>query len=113
VLILPLLKFVYRVPRCSIPSSCRARIPKLLPMADSRIYVGGITSCAPIPSSLIVPALPATPKAFLSLTFFFKLKDDVMRKQRVKMEVQVRRQTQVPCAASSSATSGMISLPRS
>jgi hypothetical protein len=113
VLILPLLKFVYRVPRCFIPSSCRARTRKLLPMANSQIYVGGITSCALIPSSSIVPALPATPKALLSLTFFFKLKDHVMRKQRVKMEAQVKRQTQVPRAASSSATSGMISLPRS
>jgi hypothetical protein len=57
--------------------------------------------------------LPATPEAFLSLTFSVKLKDDDMRKQRVKMEAQVKRQTQVPRAASSSTTSGMISLPMS
>ncbi|KDR79719.1 hypothetical protein GALMADRAFT_93552 [Galerina marginata CBS 339.88] len=53
--------------------------------------------------------LPSTPDAFLSLVFSVKLKDDDVRKQRVKMEAQVKRQTQVPRAAS---TSGMISLPR-
>lgn len=57
--------------------------------------------------------LPPTPEAFLTLTFSVKLKDDDMRKQRVKMEAQVKRQTQVPRMASSSTTSGMISLPRS
>ncbi|KAF8956630.1 rab-GTPase-TBC domain-containing protein [Flammula alnicola] len=53
--------------------------------------------------------LPPTPDAFLALAFAVKLKDDDMRKQRVKMEAQVKRQTQVPRTAS---TSGMISLPR-
>ncbi len=55
--------------------------------------------------------LPPSADAFLTLVFGVKLKDDDMRKQRVKMEAQVKRQTQVPRAASSSGM-GMISLPR-
>ncbi|KAF9470703.1 hypothetical protein BDN70DRAFT_659976 [Pholiota conissans] len=53
--------------------------------------------------------LPPTPDAFLGLAFNVKHKDDDMRKQRVKMEAQIKRQTQVPRTAS---TSGMISYPR-
>ncbi|KAF8149384.1 hypothetical protein B0H34DRAFT_733556 [Crassisporium funariophilum] len=52
--------------------------------------------------------LPATPEHFISLTLSIKLKDDDIRKQRVKMEAQVKRQTQVPRAS----TSAVISLPR-
>jgi hypothetical protein len=52
--------------------------------------------------------LPATPEAFLSLTLSVNLKGDDMRKQCVKMEAQVKRQTQVSRAASSSVTGGMI-----
>lgn len=57
------------------------------------------------------PLLPPSADAFLTLVFGVKLKDDDMRKQRVKMEAQVKRQTQVPRAASTSGM-GMISLPR-
>ena len=52
--------------------------------------------------------LPPSPDAFISLTQSLKLKDDDIRKQRIKMEAQVKRQTQqVPRMASNS-----ISLPR-
>ena len=53
--------------------------------------------------------LPASPDAFLSLVCSVKLKDDDVRKQRIKMEAQVKRQTQVPRTVS---TTGSISLPR-
>ncbi|TFK32573.1 rab-GTPase-TBC domain-containing protein [Crucibulum laeve] len=53
--------------------------------------------------------LPPTPEGFLSLVFSVKLKDDDVRKQRVKMEAQVKRQTQMP----RSTGAGSISLPRS
>lgn len=55
--------------------------------------------------------LPPGADAFLALVFAVKLKDEDVRKQRVKMEAQVKRQTQVPRAASTSGV-GMISLPR-
>lgn len=54
--------------------------------------------------------LPATADAFISLAFSVKLKDDDIRKQRVKMEAQVKRQTQAPRLVSTSAAT--ISLPR-
>ena len=53
--------------------------------------------------------LPPSPEAFLSLACSVKLKDDDVRKQRIKMEAQVKRQTQVPRALP---TAGGISLPR-
>ena len=53
--------------------------------------------------------LPPSPDAFLSLVCSVKLKDDDVRKQRIKMEAQVKRQTQVPRTVS---TAGGISLPR-
>lgn len=63
-----------------------------------------------------VACLPSSADDLLSLCFSMKLKDDDVRKQRVKMEAQVRRQTQ----ARTHATIGMpsrqtksISLPRS
>ncbi|KAJ7063506.1 rab-GTPase-TBC domain-containing protein, partial [Mycena amicta] len=38
--------------------------------------------------------LPPSPDALIALAFSVKLKDDDLRKQRVKMEAQVKRQTQ-------------------
>lgn len=54
-------------------------------------------------------ALPPSPDNFIASTLSVKLKDDDIRKQRVKMEAQVKRQTQAPRLPSS----GSISLPRS
>ncbi|KAF8989257.1 RabGAP/TBC [Cyathus striatus] len=54
--------------------------------------------------------LPSTPDAFLTLTFSVKLKDDDVRKQRVKMEALVKRQTHTPMRNPSSTSA--ISLPR-
>ncbi|KAJ7221748.1 RabGAP/TBC [Mycena pura] len=54
--------------------------------------------------------LPQSPDALISLAFSFKLKDDDVRKQRVKMEAQVKRQTQVPRANSAAGRS--FSVPR-
>ncbi|KAJ7837054.1 rab-GTPase-TBC domain-containing protein [Mycena olivaceomarginata] len=42
--------------------------------------------------------LPPSPDAFIALAYSFKLKDDDVRKQRIKMEAQVKRQTQTPRA---------------
>jgi hypothetical protein len=50
--------------------------------------------------------LPPNPDAFVALAFSAKLRDDDVRKQRVKMEAQVKRQVQAP------RPSGSISLPR-
>ncbi|KAK7035743.1 rab-GAP TBC domain-containing protein [Favolaschia claudopus] len=54
--------------------------------------------------------LPPSPDAFVALALSFKLKDDDVRKQRIKMEAQVKRQTQTP-RANPAATRAM-SLPR-
>ena len=54
-------------------------------------------------------ALPPSPDSFITFTLSIKLKDDDIRKQRVKMEAQVKRQTQAPRLPSA----GSISLPRS
>ncbi|KAJ8689418.1 hypothetical protein PTI98_012321 [Pleurotus ostreatus] len=56
------------------------------------------------PPSLLL----SSPDAFLSLLNSFKLKDDDFRKQRIKMEAQVKRQTQAPRAPPTSS----ISLPK-
>jgi TBC1 domain family member 10 len=61
--------------------------------------------------------LPITPEAFIALAYSFKLKDDDVRKQRIKMEAQVKRQTQmrvlsVPGLAVTK-TGSAISLPKS
>ncbi|KAH7920391.1 RabGAP TBC [Leucogyrophana mollusca] len=60
--------------------------------------------------------LPSSADAFLALTLSMKLKDDDVRKQRIKMEAQVKRQTQVR-TLSTNGISGMqtasISLPKS
>ncbi|THU93215.1 RabGAP/TBC [Dendrothele bispora CBS 962.96] len=53
--------------------------------------------------------LPPSPEAFVTLSLSFKVKDDDVRKQRVKMEAQVKRQAQAPPRS----TGGAISLPRS
>ncbi|KAJ7243407.1 RabGAP/TBC [Mycena haematopus] len=42
--------------------------------------------------------LPQSPDAFVALAWSFKVKDDDVRKQRIKMEAQVKRQTQTPRA---------------
>ncbi|EGO22771.1 hypothetical protein SERLADRAFT_393378 [Serpula lacrymans var. lacrymans S7.9] len=58
--------------------------------------------------------LPSNADAFLALTMSMKLKDDDVRKQRIKMEAQVKRHTQT--RASSASGSGVqttsISLPK-
>lgn len=38
--------------------------------------------------------LPSSPEAFIGIALSFKVKDDDVRKQRIKMEAQVKRQTQ-------------------
>ena len=38
--------------------------------------------------------LPPSPDAFITLALSFKVKDDDVRKQRIKMEAQVKRQAQ-------------------
>ncbi|KAJ7043133.1 rab-GTPase-TBC domain-containing protein [Mycena alexandri] len=40
--------------------------------------------------------LPPSPDAFIALAYSVKVKDDDVRKQRIKMEAQVKRQTQTP-----------------
>jgi hypothetical protein len=64
-------------------------------------------------------SLPPTTEAFISLVYSMKMKDDDIRKQRIKMEAQVKRQTQMqtrvvstlgPSGSSRPMTS--ISLPR-
>ncbi|KAF7304946.1 Rab-GAP TBC domain-containing protein [Mycena kentingensis (nom. inval.)] len=54
--------------------------------------------------------LPPSPDALIGLAFSVKLKDDDLRKQRVKMEAQVKRQTQVP--RGNPAASRSLSIPR-
>ncbi|OSC97150.1 RabGAP/TBC [Trametes coccinea BRFM310] len=58
-----------------------------------------------------IPALPSTPEAFIELAFSVKLKDEDVRKQRNKLESQVKRRTQP--RASPLATTPTISLPKS
>lgn len=53
--------------------------------------------------------LPASPENYLSAALNVKLKDDDVRKQRVKLEAQVKRQVQQQAPRSA----GSISLPRS
>ncbi|KAJ7090321.1 rab-GTPase-TBC domain-containing protein [Mycena belliarum] len=54
--------------------------------------------------------LPPSPDAFISLAYSLKVKDDDVRKQRIKMEAQVKRQTQTPRA--NPAASRTLSYPR-
>ncbi|KAJ7836619.1 rab-GTPase-TBC domain-containing protein, partial [Mycena leptocephala] len=42
--------------------------------------------------------LPPSPDAFIALAFSFKVKDEDVRKQRIKMEAQIKRQTRTPHA---------------
>lgn len=60
--------------------------------------------------------LPPSPDAFINLAYSFKLKHDDIRKQRIKMEAQVKRQTQtrvLSTAGLAGAKPGApISLPR-
>ncbi|KAJ3520195.1 hypothetical protein NMY22_g12857 [Coprinellus aureogranulatus] len=55
--------------------------------------------------------LPPTPENYLSFVYSVKLKDDDVKKQRVKMEAQVKRQTQQQPRVNGNAA-GSISLPR-
>ena len=55
--------------------------------------------------------LPPSPDAFIMLAFSFKVKDDDVRKQRVKMEKQVKKQAQGQGTRFIANSSG-ISLPR-
>ncbi|KAH9851255.1 RabGAP/TBC [Lenzites betulinus] len=56
-------------------------------------------------------ALPLNPEAFIELAFSVKFKDDDIRKQRGKLEAQIKRRTQP--RASPLATTPTISLPKS
>jgi len=60
--------------------------------------------------------LPPTPDAFINLAYSFKLKHDDIRKQRIKMEAQVKRQTQSRVLSNPGLTGAKpgasISLPR-
>ncbi|KAF9446705.1 RabGAP/TBC [Macrolepiota fuliginosa MF-IS2] len=56
--------------------------------------------------------LPSTPEGFLSLAHSVKMKDDDMRKTRLKMEAQVKRQAQAQTPRHLPITTS-ISLPRS
>ena len=66
-------------------------------------------------SHLPMTCLPSSPDELVSLAFNMKLKDDDVRKQRVKMEAQVKRQTQARAHSTNSDSSKQatsISLPR-
>ena len=56
--------------------------------------------------------LPPTTENFLSFVHTIKLKDDDVRKQRIKMEAQVKRQTQQQQQLRPTNPGGSISLPR-
>ena len=57
--------------------------------------------------------LPPNPDAFIELAFSMKLKDDDIRKQRNKLEAQVKRRTaQTRASPISPATPQTISLPK-
>jgi hypothetical protein len=61
------------------------------------------------------PSLPSSVDAFISLVYSMKLKDDDVRKQRVKMEAQLKRHTQsraVSMGPSGARPVTSISLPR-
>lgn len=62
-----------------------------------RHYLVQSTSEAAALEYLIHPppaCLPSTTEEFINIALSFKLKDDDVRKQRIKMEAQVKRQTQ-------------------
>ncbi|KAL4063437.1 RabGAP TBC [Scleroderma citrinum] len=62
-----------------------------------------------------IACLPSSPDDFVSLSFNMKLKDEDVRKQRIKMEAQVKRQTQArthPTNSLPSRQTTSISLPR-
>ncbi|CDO78290.1 hypothetical protein BN946_scf184674.g12 [Trametes cinnabarina] len=82
--------------------------------ACSRRSVLQSTSSGSVLDALAHPpihTLPPTPEAFIDLAFTVKLKDDDVRKQRNKLEAQVKRRTQP--RASPLATTPTISLPKS
>ncbi|KAF5368689.1 hypothetical protein D9615_010326 [Tricholomella constricta] len=89
--------FLFRV-ALALVSCCRRQILDSI-SADSVL------------GALLRPAaafLPSSPEALVTLALALKLKDDDIRKQRVKLEAQVKRQTQ----QAPRATPGSISLPR-
>jgi len=66
---------------------------------------------------LVARSLPFPTDAFISFVFSMKLKDDDIRRQRVKMEAQVKRQTQLrsplmPGSPGGPRSTASISLPR-
>ncbi|KAG6856602.1 hypothetical protein H0H87_002694 [Tephrocybe sp. NHM501043] len=91
--------FVFRVALVLV-SCCRRQIFDA-PSADAALNI----VLRPNPE-----LLPTSPEALITLALSVKLKDDDLRKQRVKLEAQIKRQTQLPRPAVS--TPGSISLPR-
>ncbi|KZP21794.1 RabGAP/TBC [Athelia psychrophila] len=77
-----------------------------------RHYMLSSTSEAAALEVLVHPpaaCLPPNPEVFITLANSFKLKDDDVRKQRIKMEAQVKRQTQIRTVSTPGAP---ISLPK-
>jgi hypothetical protein len=85
----------------ALVSCCRRQI---LECRDEKTLLGLIHHPPP-------KLLPPNPDILISLALNQKIKDDDIRKQRVKMEAQVRRQTQSQAPRKSTAPS-TISLPR-
>ncbi|TFK48093.1 hypothetical protein OE88DRAFT_1665186 [Heliocybe sulcata] len=56
--------------------------------------------------------LPANPEAFIAMALGMKLKDDDIRKQRNKMEAQVKKQAQRSASTPGTPQTSAISLPR-
>ncbi|KLO06753.1 RabGAP/TBC [Schizopora paradoxa] len=78
-----------------------------------------IESCKDKTSALVILAqpdalslLPSDPDDLITSALSVKLKDDDVRKQRVKLEAQMKRQTQSLASRSTSSLVSKISLPR-
>lgn len=95
--------FLFRV-GLAVISSCRLRLLESTPDRSSVLAL-----LAHPPPSL----LPPDPDALITVALSVKLKDDDIRRQRVKLEAQLKRQTQHPQHRAGSAFSSAISLPRS
>ncbi|KAI0935551.1 hypothetical protein AcV5_003953 [Taiwanofungus camphoratus] len=72
----------------------------------------GQDTCLSILSRPPLAALPANPDAFIEVALSTKLKDEDFRKQRSKIEAQVKRQTQSRTPSTVPLSSAPISLPR-
>ncbi|KAG6890242.1 hypothetical protein C0992_002770 [Termitomyces sp. T32_za158] len=84
----------------------------LVLVSCSRQRIFDTTSVDGALSAVLHPSpelLPTSPQALIMLALAVKLKDDDLRKQRVKLEAQAKRQTLAPRTVS---TPGSISLPR-